>query len=72
MRTASIRDLHVRTSELVAEASDPETVAELRPREQEPTRRPGRDMTEFWARMPKVTGDSGRFLEQDRDRDFDI
>jgi antitoxin (DNA-binding transcriptional repressor) of toxin-antitoxin stability system len=72
MRTASIRDLHIRTSELVREVTMGEvvhiqrrgkTVAELRPLAK---RLP--DMTEFWARCPQIPGDSGRFLEEDRDR----
>jgi antitoxin (DNA-binding transcriptional repressor) of toxin-antitoxin stability system len=72
MKTASIRDFHIRTSELVREAAQGEviyiqrrgeTVAELRP---VTTRLP--DMTEFWARCPQIPGDSGRFLEEDRDR----
>ena len=75
MKTASIRDLHIRTSELVREAAEGEviyiqrrgeTVAELRPVKNKPRQRPRPDMTEFWARMPKVKGDSGRFLEEDR------
>jgi antitoxin (DNA-binding transcriptional repressor) of toxin-antitoxin stability system len=72
MRTASIRDLHIRTSALVREAAQGEviyiqrmgeTVAELRPVAK---RLP--DMTEFWARCPQIPGESGRFLEEDRDR----
>ena len=75
MKTASIRDLHIRTSELVREAAEGEiihiqrrgeTIAELRPIEHKQTRRPMPDMTEFWARSPSVPGDSGRFLEEDR------
>jgi prevent-host-death family protein len=75
MRTASIRDLHIRTSELVREAAEGhviviesrgKAVAELRPLSgtREGTKVP--DMGELWARMPKVRGDSGRFLEEDR------
>jgi prevent-host-death family protein len=74
MKTASIRDLHIRTSELVREAAEGEviyiqrrgeTVAELRP-VQHRRKRLIPDMTEFWARSPSVPGDSGRFLEEDR------
>jgi antitoxin (DNA-binding transcriptional repressor) of toxin-antitoxin stability system len=75
MKTASIRDLHIRTSELVREAAEGEviyiqrrgeTVAELRPVQQKGSRWPMPDMREFWARSPSVPGDSGRFLEEDR------
>jgi prevent-host-death family protein len=74
MRSASIRDLHIRTSELVREASEGsvilierrgEPVAELRPlTKKKRLRLP--DMTEFWTEFPQVSGDSGRFLEEDR------
>jgi antitoxin (DNA-binding transcriptional repressor) of toxin-antitoxin stability system len=75
MKTASIRDLHIRTSELVREAAEGqviyiqrrgETVAELRPLQHKRSKRPMPDTTEFWARSPSVPGDSGRFLEEDR------
>jgi prevent-host-death family protein len=74
MRSASIRDLHIHTSELVREAAAGaviviekrgEPVAELRPLAKR-ARVPFPDMTEFWASMPQVPGDSGRFLEEDR------
>jgi prevent-host-death family protein len=75
MRKTSIRDLHIRTSELVREAAEGQViviesrgkaVAELRPLSggSEGTKVP--DLSEVWARMPKVSGDSGRFLEEDR------
>jgi prevent-host-death family protein len=71
----SIRDLHIRTSELVREAAEGavitierrgEPVAELRPvsRKRAKPRLP--DMKDLWRRFPSVTGDSGRFLEEDR------
>jgi prevent-host-death family protein len=75
MRTASIRDLHIRTSELVREASDGaviliarrgEPVAELRPISKRRSKPRWPDMTAFWRRFPSVTADSGRFLEEDR------
>lgn len=75
MKTASIRDLHIRTSELVREAADGaviliqrrgETVAELRPISKRPTRSRVPDLSELWRRFPSVAGDSGRFLEEDR------
>jgi prevent-host-death family protein len=74
MRTASIRDLHIHTSELVREASDGsviiiekrgQPVAELRPlTKKKKVRLP--DMTEFWKEFPQIPGDSGKFLEEDR------
>ena len=75
MKRASIRDLHIRTSELVREAADGavilierrgEPVAELRPvsKKRAGTKLP--DMTDVWRRFPSVPGDSGRFLEEDR------
>jgi prevent-host-death family protein len=74
MRTASIRDLHNRTSELVREAAQGEviyiqrrgkTVAELGP----VTKRLP-DLTEFWKRMPQVDGDSTDYISEDRDREI--
>ena len=74
MKKASIRDLHIHTSELVREASEGwvitierrgEPVAELRPlTKKKKVKMP--DMTEFRARMPQVPGDSSKFLEEDR------
>ncbi|HSU59313.1 MAG TPA: type II toxin-antitoxin system prevent-host-death family antitoxin [Bryobacteraceae bacterium] len=75
MKKASIRDLHIRTSELVREAADGvvilierrgEPVAELRPisRKLSGPRLP--DLSDLWRRFPTVAGDSGRFLEEDR------
>jgi prevent-host-death family protein len=75
MRKASIRDLHIRTSELVRDASEGhvivierrgEPVAELRPLSKKKKKIKFPDMTEIWASMPKVVGDSSRFLEEDR------
>jgi prevent-host-death family protein len=75
MRKASIRDLHIRTSELVKEASSGsviviqrrgEPVAELRPLTKKRPKPKLPDMTRFWKKFPKVPGDSGRFLEEDR------
>ncbi len=75
MKTASIRDLHIRTSELVREAADGtvivierwgEPVAELRPISKKRAQRRLPDMSEFWRRFPPVSTDSGRFLEEDR------
>jgi prevent-host-death family protein len=75
MKKASIRDLHIRTSELVREAADGtvivierrgEPVAELRPISKKPAKPPLPDMTDLWQRLPSVPGNSGRFLEEDR------
>ncbi len=77
MRTASIRDLHLRASELVRDAAEGavivierrgEAVAELRP-----ITRPGRqtdlpDMTRFWTTFPELSSDSSEFISEDRDR----
>jgi len=82
MEKASVRDLHIRTSELVKAAAEGaviiierrgEPVAELRPI----TRKGAKDrrkliakmfaeMAPIWKKMPQVDTDSGRFLEEDR------
>ena len=76
MKTASIRDLHIRTSELVREAAEGEviyiqrrgeTIAELRPVTKKRTKGLP-DLTEFWKRMPQVEGDSTDYISEDRDR----
>jgi prevent-host-death family protein len=75
MRRTSIRELHIRTSALVREAADGETilienrgrpVAELRPVSKSTSKPPLPDMNRFWKTFPRVSGDSGRFLEEDR------
>ncbi len=75
MKTASIRDLHIRTSELVRDAAEGavivierhgEPVAELRPLSKKRTKPRFPDMTDLWRRFPSVAADSGRFLEEDR------
>jgi len=76
MKKASIRDLHIRTSELVREAAEGivitierrgEPVAELRPiTRKKKARLP--DMTELWARLPRLSGDSTDIISEDRDR----
>jgi antitoxin (DNA-binding transcriptional repressor) of toxin-antitoxin stability system len=72
---ASVRDLHIRTSELVRDAASGitivierrgEPVAELRPIGKIRARPKLPDMSRFWKRFPMVSGDSGRFLEEDR------
>jgi prevent-host-death family protein len=82
MRTTSVRELHIHTSELVREAADGgiivierrgEPVAELRPITA-PALMDARtkaqifsSMRRIWARMPQV-GDSTKILEEDRNR----
>ena len=77
MRKASIRDLHIRTSELVRDAAEGavivierrgEPVAELRPLSKPRRRVKLPDMTRFWNEFPQLPGDSTRFIEEDRDR----
>jgi prevent-host-death family protein len=82
MRKTSIRELHIRTSELVREAAEGsvivierrgEPVAELRPLTAPPRMPAARkarifdSMREVWAGMPEV-GDSAVIVEEDRDR----
>lgn len=83
MRKASVRDLHINTSELVREAAEGsvivierrgQPVAELRPlsanrmlTETDKDRIWAR-MEKLWARMPAVVGDSTRIVSEDRDR----
>lgn len=73
MKTSSVRDLHIRTSELVREVAEGtvivierrgEPVAELRPITAQTKRVP--DLSALWKRFPAVAADSGRFLEEDR------
>jgi prevent-host-death family protein len=75
MKSASIRDLHIRTSELVREAAEGsailierrgQPVAELRPLSKKRPKRRLPDLSALWRRFPAVTTDSGRFLEEDR------
>ena len=73
MRKASIRDLRIRTSELVRDASEGEVivieqrgqpVAELRPlsKPQKKVKLP--DMSRFWNTFPQVSGDSTQFISE--------
>jgi prevent-host-death family protein len=82
MRSTSIRELHIHTSDLVREAAEGgiivierrgEPVAELRPITA-PSRMPAAkkarifaSMRKVWTRMPQV-GDSTKIIEEDRDR----
>jgi prevent-host-death family protein len=77
MRKASIRDLHIRTSELVRDAAEGavivierrgEPVAELRPLTKKKKKLKLPDRTEFWASMPQLDGDSTQYISEDRDR----
>lgn len=75
MKTTSVRELHIRTSELVREAAEGrvivierrgEPVAELRPLSKKTSRPQLPDLTDLWRRLPVVSTDSGQFLEEDR------
>jgi len=77
MKKASIRDLHIRTSELVRDASEGtvivierrgQPVAELRPLTKKKKKLKLPDMTKFWASMPQVAGDSTEYISVDRGR----
>jgi len=82
MKTTSVRELHIRTSQLVREAGEGnvivierrgEPVAELRPVAAWPriaTDRKARiftSMKKIWDKMPQL-GDSTKILEEDRSR----
>jgi prevent-host-death family protein len=82
MRTTSVRELHIRTSELVREAERGgviiierrgEPVAELRPigstREISSNKKARifAAMQKIWSSMPQV-GDSTKIIEEDRER----
>jgi prevent-host-death family protein len=77
MNKASIRDLHIRTSELVRDAAAGtvivierrgEPVAELRPLSRRTRKIQLPDMSRIWKTFPQLAGDSARFIEEDRDR----
>jgi prevent-host-death family protein len=77
MSKASIRDLHIRTSELVRDAAAGavivierrgEPVAELRPLSKKARKIRLPDMSLIWDNFPQLSGDSARFIEEDRDR----
>ena len=82
MRKTSVRELHIRTSELVREAAEGgvivierrgEPVAELRPVSSPLSMPAGKkaqifdSMREIWARTPHVS-DSTKMIEEDRGR----
>jgi antitoxin (DNA-binding transcriptional repressor) of toxin-antitoxin stability system len=75
MRKATVRELHLRTSEIIRQVANGDriviekrgiAVAELRPLSDQPqtTRMPDRE--KFLATLPRVRTDSGRMLEVDR------
>jgi prevent-host-death family protein len=78
MERASVRDLHIRTSELVRAAAEGavivierrgEPVAELRPITNDRAkvrRKVFAQLRRIWKEFPQVDTDSGRFLEEDR------
>ena len=77
METASIRDLHIRTSELVRDAADGtiivierrgEPVAELRPITKRSKKLKFPDMRRFWNDFPQLPQDSTSYIAEDRDR----
>jgi prevent-host-death family protein len=77
MRKASVRDLRIRTSELLRDAENGEVivierrglpVAELRPITKKRRRVKLPDMTEFWNEFPKIDSDSTQIISEDRDR----
>jgi len=77
MRKVSVRDLHIHTSELVREAATGEVIvverrgepiAELRPLSQPRKKVKLPDMSEIWNTFPQLSGDSTRFIEEDRER----
>lgn len=82
MRTTSVRELHIHTSQLVREAAEGgvivierrgEPVAELRPLTSARPMAAAKkarifaSMQKLWDRMPPV-GDSAKIIEDDRDR----
>jgi len=75
MKHVNVRELHERTGSIVDLAAEGHVVtvvkrgrpvAELRPLGADARRRTLPDRAELLARYPKLRGDSGRFLEQDR------
>jgi prevent-host-death family protein len=75
MKTASVRDLHIRTSELVREAAEGTVIlitiqggpiAELRPFSKKRARPRLPDLSDIWSQFPAVRGNSGRYIEEDR------
>ena len=74
-KRASVRDLHLKTDEIVKEVAGGETflivkegepVAEIRPVPSRTARRRLPNREKFIASLPMVKTDSGRILEEDR------
>jgi len=77
MRKASVRDLRIRTSELIRDAENGEIivierrgepVAELRPLTKRPKKIRMPDMSRFWKEFPQLPGDSTEYISEDRGR----
>ena len=75
MKRTTVRELHLRTGALVSDAAEGHVivihkrgvpVAELRPVQARSRPRGFLDRPRFLAKFPRVAGDSGRFLEEDR------
>jgi antitoxin (DNA-binding transcriptional repressor) of toxin-antitoxin stability system len=75
MKTVNIRQLHERTGALVDLAAEGHVVlilrrgvpiAEMRPAESGARRKSLPDRSALLSRFPKLPGDSGRFLEEER------
>jgi len=75
MKTVNVRQLHEQTGKFVKLAADGQVVtvlmrgqpiAELRPLSGGARRQTLPDRATLLARYPKLAGDSGRFLEEDR------
>ena len=75
MKRINVRELHERTGALVELAAEGHVLvvekrgvpmAELRPCTSGERRRTLPDRTKLLARFPRVSGDSGRILEEDR------
>ncbi len=74
-RKATVRELHLQTSEIIRQVANGDTVviekhgvavAELRPLSDQPSTSPMPDRESFLATLPPVRTDSGRILEEDR------
>jgi antitoxin (DNA-binding transcriptional repressor) of toxin-antitoxin stability system len=79
MKTASVRDLHLKTSAILAEVEQGETfyiekngkvIAELKYADSKPNS-PFPDRSAFYATMRPMTSDSTVFISEDRDRGLD-
>lgn len=75
MKAVNVRELHERTGKIIRLAADGHVVvvllhgrpvAELRPLDADARQRTLPNRTKTLARYPRLKGDSGRFLEEDR------